>query len=138
MAISKELANKIDELYGLGLSIRSIAEEVGLSKSYIGNYLNGLVDVETVHKVSTKCPQAMDKLSQIDINELKSEILSDILPKIKEEIRVLLEQNTDNLSVDVTKKDLIDFKNEVFNGFSGLKKEIMKEINKNRGKNETI
>ena len=47
MAIKRELADKIEKLNGIdGLSIRKIADKLGINREFVRRFLSGSIEVE--------------------------------------------------------------------------------------------
>ena len=109
--INEEKNIKIEELVGQGLSYSKIAETLDISKGYISKLMSG--NVSAREDLNGKSFTNRSQTVHEEINDIKAEILSDILPKIKAEISLIMS----NYSVEVDKNDLIGFKEEVQEAF---------------------
>ena len=131
MAISKETAQRIEEMTGQGLSIRNIADVLNLNREMVRRYMKG--DFKPTDTENTDFDTNTD--TNNDLNDNK-EFLNDQLQTFKEQIR----QELDNLKSEITqfireeaplKVDLDNVKqeNKSLKGKLEFIKKVLKEFN---------
>ena len=120
-----KLYGEIKGLRDKGISWNDCVEKMNKPKSTLRDILNRGVR-EGVRKTAESVrnvPKASTNDDFTHKEDLKAEVLSEILPKIREEM-------ANNSPVDVSKDDLEGFKQEVLSGFNEKTSEIMTEFKK--------
>jgi len=131
-----KLYGEIKGLRDKGISWNDCVEKMNKPKSTLRDILNRGVregvrkTAESVREGVRKTAESVRNVPKASTNDdfthkedLKAEVLSEILPKIREEM-------ANNSPVDVSKDDLEGFKQEVLSGFNEKTSEIMTEFKK--------
>jgi transcriptional regulator with XRE-family HTH domain len=123
--VTKEQGNEIENLVRSGKSYREVSSLTGLSKSQIARYMSGEITIavgdnrdifeSTVPVLSQNCPKlSQDTISKREFEEFKDEV--------KNHINNILQEYTPN----ITKEDIVEFKNELLKENPRLKGEVLR------------
>lgn len=132
MSIKQSIAEKIDELNGLGFTKKKIAEKVGLSEDQIYKYQKGILKID---------PEEPDEMSpnfrQFPATIQKKDILADLKTEMKEYLDKIME----NYNVELTRDDLEFFKKDIIlqvkEEVNNLRKEV-ERLNKKLEHNKKV